>query len=48
MTSKRPKQKSTRKDDPHLHAKSQMEQSRKTMLHRPAARIGEMQHGRQH
>lgn len=48
MSAQRPKKKTMRKDDPHLRAKSQTEQSRKAMLHRPAARIGEMQHGRQH
>jgi hypothetical protein len=33
-------------DDPHLRAKSQMEQHMKKVLHRPAARLGEMRPGK--
>jgi hypothetical protein len=46
MTGKRPKIKGPKRDDPHLHAKSHLEQQRKSLLHRPAARRGEMQHGK--
>jgi hypothetical protein len=46
MTGKRLKAKGPKRDDPHLRAKSQLEQHRKSLLHRPAARMGEMQRGR--
>ena len=46
MTGKRPKTKASKREDRHLRAKSQLEQRRKSMSHRPAARMGEMQHGK--
>jgi hypothetical protein len=46
MSDKRPKAKEPRRDDPHLRAKSQLEQHRKSQLHRPAARMGEMRRGK--
>lgn len=35
-----------RKDDPREQARAQFERNLKKVMHRPAARVGEMRHGR--